>query len=84
MPEKQDSITTTIFRTRSQIELMLARSLLEAHQIPFNVRNERIQNLGLWSFLPDCDMEIEVPTDCRDEALQLMETLYPDEGDDGS
>ena len=73
---------TTIATVLDQATMVTARLALESRGIPCYVRNEGIQNLGFWAFLPDCEMDIQALALYAPEAqLALQEDMSEQEAE---
>ena len=74
----------SIMKTQGAIQAQMARMALERAGIPCFVRNDLIQNLGFWSFLPDCELEIQVPGPYAEESVRLLNKELEETSDESN
>ncbi len=71
------SVTAPVLRSTNLAEILVAKSLLQAHGIPFEVRNELLQDLMGPRFLGGFNplsgpMELRVPAEYETDARELL------------
>lgn len=73
--QSSESYFAVCLNTPNLASFALAQSVLQSEEIPYWTKNEHIQNLGFWSFVPECNLELIVPRIELDRAKEAIKTV---------